>query len=57
MKNWRTTAAGIVGALALGAVEIMKTGDYHNPDLWIRMASVAVLGLLAKDAGVTGTAR
>ena len=55
--NWKTTVAGI----AAGLLNAWAGGGLNldNPDFKALLASAAIaaLGWLAKDAGVTGTAK
>lgn len=55
MKNWRTTLAGIGGALVIGAAALIQSGQIGVKD-WAVMAVSAVLGVLSKDFNVTGGA-
>lgn len=50
MKNWKTTLIGFVAGLPQ-IVTCVLAGDYKGALLG---AGVLLIGLLAKDAGVTG---
>ena len=56
MKNYRTT---IIGALLAGlsflAIYQQNGGSLSNWQQWLIPALIAVLGYVAKDAGVTGS--
>ncbi len=54
MKNWRTTLVGAILAIVVAVQPIIATGsiDWKAVSL---AALIALLGYLAKDAGVTGT--
>ena len=52
--NWRTTMAGLVGAIAI-AVEPVLVAGVWDKDRLIMAAAVGLVGWLAKDAGVSGT--
>jgi hypothetical protein len=56
MKNWRTTLVGAILAVIIAVQPIITTGavDWKAVGL---AALVALLGYLAKDAGVTGTVK
>lgn len=55
MKNWKTTLIGLLGAAVQIALPLIQGG------LDLKQVASAVviglLGILAKDAGVTGTAK
>ena len=53
MKNWKTTLAGILGAILIGIVPVLQSGKISVEALAIA-AVVAVGGLLQKDHNVTG---
>jgi hypothetical protein len=53
MGNWRTTLAGMAGAVALAWQPLVLTLDGGPPVDWERLklaAVVGILGWLAKDA-------
>ena len=62
MKNWKTTLFGLMaGAAQIAAASVttpgMSGGSWQTKD-WVMAASgifMALTGVLAKDAGVTGT--
>jgi hypothetical protein len=56
MKNWRTTLAGIIGG-AVSLAADMYTGGMFTAAAFAKALVPVILGYLAKDAGVTGTAR
>ena len=56
MKNWRTTLVGAILAALTAAKPILDAWQ-GGPIDWralVISAALAVLGFLAKDAGVTG---
>lgn len=55
MKNWKTTLAGIGGALVIGTASMIQSGQIGAKD-WAMMAVSAILGVLSKDFNVTGGA-
>jgi hypothetical protein len=60
MKNWRTTLIGGIAAAATAAAGVaqMTNGQFDNKQGWLSMASavfMALLGYVAKDAGVSGS--
>lgn len=56
MKNWRTTFIGaLLAGLSFLAAFQANGGNLSDWKLWIIPALIAVLGYLAKDAGVTGS--
>lgn len=58
MKNYRTTILGSVFA-ALTFIQTFQAngGNLNDWKLWLIPAVIAALGYVAKDAGVTGTAK
>jgi hypothetical protein len=53
MSNWKTTLAGVIGALAMAAA------NYSGPNTWqgyVACLVPVVLGALAKDFDVHSTA-
>jgi uncharacterized membrane protein len=54
--NWRTTVAGLVGAVAIAVEPVLVAGVWDKERL-IMAAAVGLVGYLAKDAGVSGTER
>jgi len=52
--NWRTTLAGLVGAVALALEPKLVAGVWDKENL-IMAATIGVVSYLAKDAGVSGT--
>lgn len=53
MKNWRTTAAGLIGAVIIGIVPVIKDGKINWEAVTVA-AVIAVAGFLQKDKQVTG---
>ena len=53
MKNWKTTLAGVVGAVVTVAVSLYQTGTV-DVQTWITAIVMAALGVIAKDSNVTG---
>lgn len=55
MKNWRTTVAGILA----GTAQLWASGGFDESriDSWIAALLLTAVGILAKDAGVTGPER
>jgi len=56
MKNWKTTVAGLVGAIALALQAELSTGTIDGKTI-VTAVIVAALGFLAKDFNVTGTGK
>lgn len=54
MVNWKTTVAGIVGAIVMNIVAYIQSGGVDMKAL-ATGAVMAAIGYLAKDAGVSGT--
>jgi hypothetical protein len=57
MKNWRTTAVGVLGGIFWACLPIMKSGTFDIHTDWINLveaAGIVVFGYFAKDAGVSG---
>ena len=57
MKNYKTTIAGIVGALAIWLPQLQAAMQSGKPIDWGQMIlglAVVVFGALAKDFNVTG---
>ncbi len=54
MKNWRTTLIGLGGAVATMAGQLLTAGNLDSKT-WVNSIVLALLGVFAKDAGVTGT--
>lgn len=52
-KNWRTTAAGIIGAAAVVILPGLQDGTINQEQI-VTAVAIAVLSWFAKDAGVTG---
>jgi hypothetical protein len=52
--NWRTTVAGLVGAVAIAVEPVIVTGMWDKERI-ITAAVIGVVSYLAKDAGVSGT--
>ena len=60
MMNWRTTLAGAIGAAAINiqnALSLINGEPINNWMAIITGAVIAVLGYLAKDAGMSGTTK
>jgi hypothetical protein len=53
MKNWKTTLAGFIGAIALSLQSLFATGAVDGKTAMTAVI-VAGLGFLAKDFNVTG---
>lgn len=53
MKNWKTTLAGVGGALVIGAAALIQAGTISPKD-WATMITLTVISALAKDFNVTG---
>ena len=53
MKNWRTTAIGVLAAAANFAYPMYMEGKVSTQTIIMSMAFAAI-GWLAKDAGITG---
>lgn len=56
MKNWKTTIIGAIGAVFTVVWPLFQTGNVDIKDV-VSAGVLALLGYLAKDAGVTGTAK
>lgn len=56
MKNWRTTLIGAITAIVNSALPLMATGQIDWKAVAIS-AGMAAMGIVAKDAGVSGTER
>ena len=57
-KNWRTTLWGFIGGVAVNLYPVFQTmanGAPFDKNALIMGASLAVLGKLSNDAGVTGS--
>ena len=54
MKNWMTTLADAFVAAANYIGEAYLTGNWTNPKTILVSADLLALGIVAKDAGVTG---
>jgi hypothetical protein len=52
-KNWRTTLTGLGAVAGYAVMTAMSGGVWAAKDLVI-IAGMAIIGKLAKDAGVTG---
>ncbi len=55
MKNWRTTLAGLFGAIVNYAVVAVQSGQPVNAKALAAGLPMLILGYLAKDHGVSGT--
>ena len=53
MKNWRTTAIGIITAIMYGSLGLLQQGNLNWKD-YAFMAGTTALGIVAKDLNVTG---
>jgi len=53
MKNWRTTAIGVGGAVALTAGQLLQ-GGVTDWKVYLQALILAALGVFAKDSQVTG---
>jgi hypothetical protein len=54
MKNWKTTLAGLLTAVALPTIQMYSTGTTDIKTIGLSIG-IAFIGWFAKDAGVTGT--
>lgn len=50
MKNWRTTAAGILVALVTLEIQVKNGALLLDWQSWILPVSIALFGFLSKDA-------
>jgi hypothetical protein len=56
MKNYRTTLIGAaLAGLSFLAIYQSNGGDLANWQQWLIPVTIAILGYVAKDAGVTGS--
>lgn len=53
-KNWKTTAIGVGGAIAMGGGQLLSTGNL-DWKAYVQMAFMTLLGAVAKDFNVSGT--
>lgn len=53
MKNWKTTLAGMIGAVATVVLPMVTGGAVSSKDV-VTAAVLAALGFFAKDSNVTG---
>ena len=53
IKNWKTTAVGVAGAVCYALAAKLQSGTVSGKDLALS-AIIAVLGTLAKDFNVSG---
>jgi hypothetical protein len=53
MKNWKTTLAGLLGAVATALVPVIQGKGFELESLAIA-AALAALGFIAKDRDTTG---
>jgi len=53
MKSWKTTIAGLIGAVATALYPLLIQGKL-DPQALITAAIIAILGVLAKDFNVSG---
>ena len=56
MKNWKTTLAALLTNVAYLVLTAMQTGGLSTRDIALA-AGLQVVGTLAKDFNVTGSAR
>lgn len=50
MKNWKTSIAGLVGAVAVAITDCVQNGhSLLEWKVWIIPAALAALGFLSKD--------
>lgn len=54
IKNWKTTLAGLLTAVALPTIEMISKGSTDGKTIGLSIG-IAFIGWFAKDAGVTGT--
>jgi hypothetical protein len=52
-KNWETSLAGLVGAIAVAIYPLLTTGQFNWNNILIA-AIIAVVGYFAKSKNVTG---
>lgn len=52
-KNWQTTLAGLLGAIAVAIYPLLTMGEINWNNILIA-AFIAVVGYLAKSKNVTG---
>ena len=55
MKNWKTTVVGLLGAAVQIALPLIQ-GGLGVKEI-VTAVVIGLLGILAKDAGVTGSAK
>lgn len=56
MKNWRTTLVGaLLAGLSFLAIYQSNGGNLSDWKQWLIPTLIAILGYLAKDAGITGS--
>lgn len=53
MRNFKTTLAGVFGAMLQGGAALLQNGSLNWKD-YAGMATAVVIGALAKDFNVTG---
>jgi energy-converting hydrogenase Eha subunit B len=54
MINWRTTVAGLIGAIAMNAVAYFQNNQTIDWKVFTIGVVMAALGFVCKDANVTG---
>lgn len=52
-KNWETTLAGLLGAIAVAIYPLISTGEFNWNNILIA-SIIAVVGYFAKSKNVTG---
>lgn len=52
-KNWQTTLAGVIGAIAVAVYPLLTTGEINWNNVLIA-GIIAVVGYFAKSKNVTG---
>jgi hypothetical protein len=52
-KNWETSLAGLIGAIAVAIYPLLTTGQFNWNNILIA-AIIAVVGYFAKSKNVTG---
>jgi len=56
MKNWKTTIAGLLTAVALPTLDMIANGTTNTKTIGLSIG-IAFIGWFAKDAGVSGTGK
>lgn len=53
MKNWKTTLTGLLGAIAVSLIPVIRDSGFELESIVIG-ATLGVLGFIAKDYDTTG---